>query len=146
LRFDEWYKPNLDDQNWEEILTTQPFYVQGNHIDQQGYPYQGAIWYRLDVDISKNATNTPTWLYGPAVETEALVWVNGKFVGHRPYLEAYYRPSPIDLDVSKALKPGSNQITMRLHTNYQPARMAAGLVSRLFIYGPSISSRKGKTP
>ncbi|MFT7526385.1 MAG: hypothetical protein ACI9LY_001532 [Arenicella sp.] len=52
-RFDEWYKPNLDDQNWGAILTTQPFYAQGNHIGQQGYPYQGAIWYRLDVDISK---------------------------------------------------------------------------------------------
>jgi len=76
-------------------------------------------------------------LYAPAAETEAWVWVNGKFVGHRPYIEAYIRPNIIDLDVTDALVPGKkNVIAIRLHTNYQPAQMSAGLVSRLFLYEP----------
>jgi hypothetical protein len=46
------------------------------------------------------------------------------------------------MDVRKVLKAGQNQITIRLHTNYQPAKMAAGLVSRLFIYSPVIYPTK----
>ena len=72
-----------------------------------------------------------------ATETEAWVWVNGKFVGHRPYIEAYIRPSRIDMDLADALIPGErNQVVVRLHTNLQAAQMPAGLASRLFIYAP----------
>ena len=78
-----------------------------------------------------------------AAETEAWVWVNGKFIARRPYIEAYIRPNPIDMDVSDALIPGkTNTVAIRLHTNYQPAQMAAGLASRLFLYAPKEHERK----
>jgi beta-galactosidase len=95
------------------------------------------MWYRLDAQVPASAKGKTIKLYGPVAETEAWVWVNGKLVGHRPYTEAYIRPAPIDIDVTNALIPGKqNSIVVRVHTNYMPSQMAAGLISRLFLYSP----------
>jgi hypothetical protein len=69
------------------------------------------------------------------VETEAWGWVNGKYVGHRPYHEAYERPNEIDFDVSQALEPGKkNRIVLRVQTGLGAAQAASGLISRAFLY------------
>lgn len=131
-----WYEPLFDDKAWKNIPTTAPFYIQG-HRDDQGYPYLGAMWYRLDVDVPAVAKGRKVMLYAPAVESEAWVWGNGKFIGHREYHEAYERPNPIDMDVTKALKPGEkNSVVVRVHTALNPAAQAGGLTSRLFLYSP----------
>ncbi len=97
----------------------------------------GAMWYRLVVDVPGSAKGMPVHLYAMAAETEAWVWVNGKLVGHRPYIDAYIRPNALDFDVSKALVPGKkNSIVVRVHTHEQPAQMSAGMCSRLFLYAP----------
>jgi hypothetical protein len=136
-RFDGWFQPDFDDREWKNILTTVPFYGQGPWMDEQGFPYLGALWYRLETKLPASVKGKKVSLYCAAAETEAWVWVNGQFIGHRPYIEAYLRPNAIDLDVTDALLPGKNNvIAIRLHTNYQPAQMAAGLVSRLLLYEP----------
>ncbi len=135
-RFAGWYEAAFDDRGWKNVPTTAPFYLQG-YLDEQGYPWMGALWYRLEVDVPAAAKGKKVRLYAPAVESEAWVWVNGKFVGHREYHEAYERPNPIDLDVSAALEPGKrNQVTVRVHTAFNPAAQAGGLTSRLFLYAP----------
>ncbi len=96
----------------------------------------GAIWYRMEVNIPSSAKNKKIFLYAPAVETEAWVWVNGKFIGHRPYRDAYERPNEINMDVSDAIKPGKNLIAIRVHTGFNAAQQSAGLTSRLFLYSP----------
>ena len=142
-RFNWWYAPEFDDRGWQNVLTTIPFLGQGPYMNAQGFPYMGALWYRLDVRVPASAKGKTVKLYGAAAETEAWLWVNGKFVGHRPYIEAYIRPNPIDMDVTAALIPGKkNSVVIRLHTNYQPAQMAAGLVSRLFLYSPKEAAGK----
>ncbi|MFN9750386.1 MAG: hypothetical protein ACK57U_03255 [Planctomycetota bacterium] len=74
-------------------------------------------------------------MHGLAVETEEWVWGNDKFVGFRPCQEASIRPYTLDLDVTKALRGGEkNTFVVRVHTDYQPAQMSGGLVSRLFLY------------
>jgi len=136
-RFDGWYRTDFDDTKWETMLTTIPFYAQGKYLDERGFPYMGVLWYRLDVDVPASTAGKPARIRCMAAETEAWVWVNGTFVGHRPYVEAYIRPNTIDMDVTDALIPGKkNKVVLRLHTNYQPAQMAAGLASRLFLYSP----------
>lgn len=142
-RFDGWYRPDWDDRAWSSLLTTLPFFAQGPYLDQKGFPYMGAMWYRLNVIVPASAQGKPVKLYAAVAETEAWVWVNGTLVGHRPYIEAYIRPSAIDMDVTDALIPGKvNSIVVRLHTNYQPAQMAAGLDSRLFLYTPKAAAGK----
>lgn len=142
-RFDGWYRPGFNDRDWQNALTTRPFFAQGQHLDEKGFPYMGALWYRLDVQVPASAKGKTVKLYCPAAETEAWVWVNGKFVGHRPYIEAYIRPAPIDMDVTNALIPGQkNSVVVRMHTNYMPSQMATGLVSRLFLYSPHTNEAK----
>jgi hypothetical protein len=137
-RFDGWYRHEFDDTDWETALTTLPFFAQGSYLDDQGFPYLGALWYRLEVDVPEVTAGRAVRLYCTVAETEAWVWVNGVYVGHRPYNEAYLRPNELDLEVTDALAPGgNNSVVLRLHTNYQPAQMAAGLASRLFLYTPS---------
>ncbi|NQU09666.1 DUF4838 domain-containing protein [bacterium] len=137
-RFANWADPKLQDRDWAEILTTKPFYLQvPGGLDDTGYPYMGALWYRFDVSVPGSARGKKVMLYAPTVETEAWVWVNGQFVGHRPFHEAYERPNEIDLDVTDALQPGrSNSIVVRVHTGLGPAAMAGGFYSRLFLYSP----------
>jgi hypothetical protein len=133
-RFSDWYAPQFDDSAWPKALTTKPFYAQG-HMDAHGYPYMGAMWYRFTVDVPASAKGQPIRLYAPAVETEAWGWVNGKFVGHRPYHEAYERPNEIDFDVGTAIEPGKkNSIVLRVHTGLAASSAASGLISRMFLY------------
>ena len=58
-----------------------------------------------------SAKGKRVFLYAPAVETEAWVWVNGKYIGHREYHEAYERPNAIDMDVTGALEPGKRNVS-----------------------------------
>jgi hypothetical protein len=134
-RFAGWENPDFDDREWGEVRTTEPFYAQG-HRDKSGYPYMGAMWYRLTVDVPAKALGKKVRLYLPAIETEAWGWVNGTFVGHRPYREAYERPNEVDFDVSAALRPGRNVIVLRVQTGLGAAAQAGGLVSRAFLYTP----------
>ncbi|HOK80449.1 MAG TPA: DUF4838 domain-containing protein, partial [bacterium] len=135
-RYMGWYLPEFDDSKWTSISTTIPFYGQG-YCDSQGYPYMGVIWYRTNVNVPSWAKGKRIFLYAPAVETEAWVWVNGKLVGHRPYRDAYERPNEINMDVTDAIIPGkTNLIAIRIHTGFNAAQQSAGLTSRLFLYSP----------
>jgi len=143
--FAGWYRPDLEEAGWAPILTTRPFYGQG-YEDKQGHPYVGYIWYRLKVDVPAEAAGKKVMLYAPVVETEAWGWVNGHYVGHRPYLEAYIRPAQMEFDVTEALRPGeTNQVTIRVNTSLAPSAAASGLLSRLFLYAPKETEDKGNS-
>jgi len=135
-RYDGWYAADFRDKGWESILTTMPFYQQAEGcVDEQGFPYMGVMWYRMTVDVPASAKGKKVFIYAPAVETEAWVWMNGQLVGHRPYIPAYVRPNEIDMDVTQALKPGErNCVAIRVHTGLNAAQAGGGLSSRVFLY------------
>lgn len=145
-RYSGWYESEFKDGDWETILTTMPFYRQGKDcVDAQGYPYLGALWYRTEVDVPASAKGQKVNLHIPTIETEAWVWVNGKFIGHRPYHESYERPNTFDMEVTEALKPGQkNSVAIRVHTSMNAAAMADGMVSRAFLYSPTPGAEKAK--
>jgi hypothetical protein len=133
--FTGWYAPKRSEAGWRLLDATRPFYVQG-YEDEQGHPYVGYLWYRFSVEVPASAVGAKTRLYLPVVETEAWCWVNGQYAGHRPYAEAYIRPTPLELDVTSALRPGSNVIALRVSTSLAPAQAADGLLCRGFLYAP----------
>lgn len=137
-RFSHWYDPEYSDRDWHMALTTKPFYIQiPGCLDETSYPVMGPLWYRLKFSVPSSAEGKKIMLYAPTVETEAWVWVNGQFVGHRPYHEAYERPSGFDMDVTPAIRPGrANLIAVRVHTGLNAAQAAGGFYSRLFLYSP----------
>jgi len=134
-RFDDWYMPDVKAAGWRDILSTKPFYAQG-YLAPDGQPYVGAVWYRFKVNVPKLDKGKRVMLYAPTVETEAWAWVNGKYIGHRPYHEAYERPLQMEVDVTDALKPGMNDIALRVSTGLNRAQAAGGLLSRVFLYSP----------
>ncbi|MGC9317684.1 MAG: DUF4838 domain-containing protein [Armatimonadota bacterium] len=136
-RFAGWQRPGWDDGDWERIDTRRPFYLQG-HIDREGHPYVGNMWYRLRVEVPASAAGSTVRLCVPMVSAEAWCWVNGEFVGHRPYQEPYIRPADMQCDVTAALTPGrTNLIALRVNTGLSEAGAAEGLYSRPFLYAPT---------
>lgn len=135
-RLSGWTEPSWDTRGWRPVLTTKPFYAQG-YMSKEGYPYVGPIWYRFEVDVPAAFTGKSVALLAPVVETEAWVWVNGAYVGHRPYKQAYVRPNELNIDVTKAIRPGKrNTIIMRVHTGMNRAQAAGGLGGRVLLYSP----------
>lgn len=128
---------------WGRISTTKPFYLQvPGTFDNTSYPYMGNMWYRFNVDVPGSIKGKTIKLYAPAVECEAWVWVNGKYIGHRPYHDAYERPNEIDMDITDALQPGKqNTIAIRVNTSTNAAQQAGGFYSRLFLYAPKETAK-----
>ncbi len=135
--FARWYDPGTKKRDWRRILTSRPFYRQG-YEDEQGHPYVGYMWYRFNVKVPQKAEGRKVMLYVPLVSTEAWCWVNGQYVGHRPYKAAYERPAEMEVDVSDAIRPGeTNGVVFRVSTSLAPAQAAEGIYSRPFLYSPN---------
>ncbi|MBI2200412.1 MAG: hypothetical protein HYU43_00535, partial [Armatimonadetes bacterium] len=134
--FARWFALNISQEGWRPIQVTRPYYCQG-YEDAQGHPYIGTLWYRFNVDVPALAKDRKVMIYAPVVETEAWCWVNGEYVGHRPYQEAYIRPLQMEFDVTQAIRPGAaNQVTIRVSTSLMEAQASDGLFSRVFLYAP----------
>jgi len=104
------------------------------HPDWQSF--SGFLWYRTDVELKKAALENPVRIHFPGLFGESWLYVNGSLVAH-------WEQSPIwwyndyqfhwDVDISAALKPGANNITLRvasLHHN-------GGMFRRPFLYRPN---------
>ena len=136
-----WFAPDWKTDDWTAISTARPFYCQG-YEDEQGHPFTGHVWYRLRVDVPQEAEGKAVHLYLPTVTTEAWCWVNGQYVGHRPYLEAYIRPAPMEVEVGPALQAGKrNEIVVRVSTSLCPEQGAEGIMGRGFLYEPGHDGR-----
>jgi hypothetical protein len=132
-RFAGWQQPGFDDSAWQPLRTTIGWEKQG-FTDPHGHVFRGVMWYRAEVDLPANAAGRSIWLCAPAVVNEAWVWVNGQYAGHRPYQMPWFRPQPIDLDLTPFLRPGQrNQITVRVLNNIDVFG-ASGIYERMFIY------------
>jgi len=132
----EWFAPDMSETGWKQVTTTRPFYCQGFQ-DERGYTPLGIAWYRLRIDVPKSAKGKRIILVAPTVNPEGWCWVNGTYVGHRVYHEAYERPIPMEAEVTKAVLPGrTNLITFRVNLTYAPAWAPEGLLSRVFLYAP----------
>jgi hypothetical protein len=133
-----WYDPGFDRSDWTKIDATKAYYLQvPGCLSKEGVPYRGMMWYVYDMDVPDSAQGKPVTLYSQAVVTEAWVWVNGEYAGHRPYLEPCTRPAELSLDVSRFLQPGKkNTIAIRVSTATNRTQAPEGFQSRVFLYSP----------
>jgi hypothetical protein len=136
-RYARWYDAGFDRAAWRKIDTATPFYLQGDGmLDAQGLPYVGFMWYIFELELPAAAVGQPVQLYAPIVATEAWVWTNGEYTGHRPYQEAYIRPAEVSFDVTKQVKAGRNVIGVRVSTSQSRIQVAEGFQGPLFLYAP----------
>jgi hypothetical protein len=136
-KYEGWYAPGHDRGKWKTLDCTVPYYLQG-YLNERGIPqHRGLMWYVFDVDVPASAAGKKVTLYSPVVIAESWTWVNGKYIGHRSYQEAYIRPAPIEHDVTDALAPGKrNTIAVRVSTGMNLTQAPDGFQGRLFLYAP----------
>ncbi|MCC7519008.1 MAG: DUF4838 domain-containing protein [Verrucomicrobiae bacterium] len=136
-RIGRWYDPGFDRSKWRTIDTATPFYLQGDGmLDERGVPYLGFMWYIFELEVPTSAIGKPIRIHAPIVVTEAWVWTNGEYTGHRPYAEAYLRPATVDFDVTQQIKAGRNVIGVRVSTSLSRVQVAEGFQAPLFLYSP----------
>ena len=131
-----WFASDFDRSQWMEIDTTIPFYLQvPGAYTSNGIPYIGRMWYVFELNVPQIESGQKIRLFAPMVITEAWVWMNDQYVGHREYREAYVRPQEIDFDVTQFIKPGKkNTIAIWVHTGMCRTQVAEGFQGRLFLY------------
>ena len=137
-RIGRWYDSGFDRSSWRMIDTATPFYLQGDNMySKQGVPYVGLMWYVFELDVPSSAIGKTIHVHAPIVATEAWVWTNGQYSGHRPYVEAYMRPGcTVDFDVTSQVKAGQNVIAFRVSTGLSHDEAAEGFDGPLFLYSP----------
>lgn len=132
----EWYEPDAGGQAWKSISTARPFYLQG-YVDKQGHRYAGPMWYQFKVSVPASAAGKRIMLYAPVVETEGWCWMNGEYLGHRKYIDAYLRPNAMEFDVTGIISPGKiNVVTVRVDTGGMQSQDVMGIYCRPFLYSP----------
>ena len=83
---------------------------------QQRFSYIGPALYSREVDIPKNWTSKDVELVLERVMWKSQVWVNGQYIGAQNSLTTPHR-----YEISAALKPGRNQITICVDNSRQLA-------------------------
>jgi hypothetical protein len=139
-RMMRWYDKGFDRSQWQMIDTSQPYYLQvDGTFAENGATYTGYMWYVFELDVPQSAIGKPLRIYAPLVATEAWVWTNGEYVGHRRYEEAYIRKEmEMNFDVTQHIKAGKNIIGVRVSTGLNRLEAAEGFLGSLFLYAPKM--------
>lgn len=133
-----WFAPSFDRTagGWRDIDATRPFYAQG-YLSDAGVPYVGRMWYVTELDVPASAAGRTVKLYTPTLASEGWVWVNGEYVGRRRYRRTNVRPQPLEMDVTKHVRPGQrNTVAIWVSTGTNRQHAPEGIVGRLFLYAP----------
>lgn len=104
------FRLNIDDEGWKRISI-------GKHWEEQGVGgYDGIGWYRKTFAMpSKPAQAKTVELCFDAVDEEAWVWLNGKYVGqHAQGVSGWNRPFRFRVD-DEIEWGGENQLTVRVN-------------------------------
>jgi len=138
-RSQRWMEPAYNDAKWQLCRTTTGWQNQQLKDDdglplmtKDGHGYRGVTWYRYAVDIDA-VGGKEARLCLPAVINQAWVWVNGQYAGRSNYVQAWFRPAEVDMDITPYLKPDGNTITLRVLCT-EDYFGANGLYERPFIY------------
>ncbi|MDZ8117357.1 glycoside hydrolase family 2 TIM barrel-domain containing protein [Pontiella agarivorans] len=105
----------FDDSGWRTLDLPHDWAIEGPFDEKYnarsgGLPFHGTGWYRKTFDVPAEAAGKRVLITFDGAMYNAHVWVNGHFVGNRPYgyIEFQY-------DISKYLKFGAaNVIAVRL--------------------------------
>jgi Glycosyl hydrolases family 2, sugar binding domain/Glycosyl hydrolases family 2, TIM barrel domain len=82
----------------------------------QRFSYIGPAWYRRSVEMPKSWAGKDVELVLERVMWQSQVWVNGQFMGARNSLS-----TPQCYEIGRALKPGRNEIVIRVDNRRQLA-------------------------
>jgi len=130
----EWYAPAFDDSGWTRHDTFYLWEQQEPPMDAKGHDYDGYGWYRAAVSIPRGVKGKPLHFYTGSAINEAWVWVNGKYAGHKPHGLWWMQGNGFDLDVTRLIQPGrENIVAIRVWNDAD----VGGISRRGFFWSPS---------
>ncbi len=117
---------------WEMVDTDLYYQAQGVlHPDWQSFT--GYAWYKTNIELAAGEVDGNVHIRFPGMFNEAWLYVNGWLVAHRELNELWWYNDYAfewDVDLAGRLKPGENDITVRLHNPHH----FGGMFRRPFLY------------
>ena len=122
---------SFDDSSWDTVNTPHdwaiagPFYTDTDNPLVGGamgrLPVVGVGWYRKKLSMSAADEGKTIYLDIDGAMSYAIVWLNGNLVGGWPYGYNSFR-----LDLTPYMKPGENQLAIRLDNPNESSRWYPG--------------------
>ncbi len=99
----EWFTPDFDDSEWQEMAIAEFWEVQG-HPDYDGY-----AWYRVKLPVPAEAAGKQLLLYFGAVDEVATVYLNGQLLGEHDEGGLGW-DKRFSVDITDAAQPGEDNL------------------------------------
>jgi len=120
---DEAAQPGFDDSGWRELDLPHDWSIEGEFSEKNpASPGGGALpggigWYRKSFNVSTADTDRLTYISFDGVYRNSEVWINGSYLGKRPYGYSSFR-----YDLTPYLKYGEekNVIAVKVDNSAQP--------------------------
>ncbi len=130
-----WYLSGHDDTDWEMRDTFYLLEQQEEPLNERGFHYSGYVWYRGEIDIPERFVDRDVNLYIGGLINEGWVWINGEYVGHRPWAVWWsHSRHPAEFSVGDKLRPGERN-TIAIRVLNDPDEVG-GLYRRGFLHAP----------
>ncbi|MFS4482771.1 sugar-binding domain-containing protein [Hyunsoonleella sp. 2307UL5-6] len=116
------FKEDVDDSSWKTLNVPHDWSFEkgvrkgGDQGQGGGYHDGGIGWYRKQFNVKKESLSKITYINFDGVYMNSEVWVNGNYLGKRPYGYISFR-----YDISKHLKDGINTIAVRVDNSLEPS-------------------------
>lgn len=114
--------PEFDDSMWRILDVPHDWAIEGEYGAEHptgmhcGFVATGIGWYRKDFDVPKDWLNQRVEIQFDAVYMNSEVWINGHYLGKRPYGYISF-----NYDLTDHLKPGRNVIAVRVDNSQEPS-------------------------
>lgn len=113
--------PDFNDGSWRRLALPHDWSIEGKFDEKNpakpeggGLP-TGVAWYRKSFTLAAALQKMNIYMEFDGVYKNSEVWINGHFLGKRPYGYISFR-----YELTKYLKPGKNVIAVRVDNSAQP--------------------------
>jgi len=113
---------DFDDSTWRALKVPHDWAFEADYAensaqgDRGGYKPGGIGWYRKTFNVPASWDGQNIRIEFDAVFMNSEVWINGKFLGKRPYGYISF-----DYNLTLHLKPGKNVVAVRVDSQLEPA-------------------------
>jgi len=141
---EDWYKPDFDDSGWKtgpagfgHFNPTHPTLI----VSPRTRWTSSDIWIRRSFDLDDTDFVSPHFLIHH--DEVAKVYINGKLALNLPYNSNFYTWIPLDNEMLKTLKTGTNSIAVHCNNEHHPQYIDVGIVD---ILPPNRTAGSGSKP
>ncbi len=113
----------FDDSEWRKLDLPHDWSIEGDFSEENDTKRAGGAlpagigWYRKEFEVPKPLKDQPVYIDFGGVYRNSEVWINGQYLGKRPYGYSSFR---YDLTPYLRISPYKNTIAVRVDNSLQP--------------------------